>query len=396
MSDAHNGSPPPSHDAQASKSGSDEDRATILIVDDTPANVHLLGEILAGRYRTKAATSGERALRIALSDPPPDLILLDVMMPDMNGHEVCERLKSDPRTRSIPIIFVTAMNEVDDETRGLEMGAIDYITKPISAPIVLARVHTHLTLARQTRELERWNRSLETRVADGVAELERMGRLRRFFSPAVADLILSGSTEDPLKTRRREIVVVFLDLRGFTAFAEVSDPEDVMRVLGDYHSAMGALVMTHGGTLERFAGDGMMIFFNDPVQIPDPAHRAVKMAVEMQQHFIDVARGWRRIGVDLLMGIGIAQGHATIGAIGYEGRRDYGAIGVVTNLAARLCGEAQGGQILVSQRVLGSLEDTAQEAGITAEPAGSLSLKGFHAPVSAHSIRWNQPDRKPA
>lgn len=373
------------------------ERPTVLIVDDTPANVQLLGEVLGERYRTKAATSGERALRIAMSDEPPDLILLDVMMPGMSGHEVCERLKSDPRTARIPVIFVTAMSEIDDETHGLDLGAVDYITKPIRPAIVLARVRTHLTLARQTGELERsvallerqaaeleqWNRTLETRVADGVAENERLGRLRRFFSPGVADLILSGSTEDPLKTRRREIVVVFLDLRGFTAFAETSDPEDVMRVLGDYHTAMGELVMSHGATLERFAGDGMMIFFNDPVQIEAPARSAVAMSVDMQRRFVQVSEGWRRLGIELTMGIGIAQGYATIGAIGYEGRRDYGAIGVVTNLAARLCGEANGGQILVSQRVCGGIDDA-----FAADPIGQLALKGFHAPVSAHAIRW--------
>jgi adenylate cyclase len=373
------------------------ERPTILIVDDTPANVQLLGEVLAERHRIKAATSGERALRIAMSDEPPDLILLDVMMPGLSGHEVCERLKADPRTARIPVIFVTAMSEVDDETHGLSLGAVDYITKPISPAIVLARVQTHLTLARQTRELqqavvllerqagelEQWNRSLETRVADGVAELERLSRLRRFFSPGVADLILSGSTEDPLKTRRREIVVVFLDLRGFTAFAETSDPEDVMRVLGDYHAAMGELVMSHGATLERFAGDGMMIFFNDPVQIEAPARSAVAMAIEMQRRFAQVSGAWRKLGIDLTLGIGIAQGYATIGAIGYEGRRDYGAIGVVTNLAARLCGEADGGQILLSQRAFGSLED-----GVAAEPVGPLTLKGFHTPVPAFALQW--------
>src|SRR5262245_17174608 len=328
------------------------DRPTILIVDDAPANVQLLGEVLGPHYRTKAATSGERALRIAMSDEPPDLILLDVMMPGLSGHEVCERLKANQKTARIPVIFVTAMSEVDDETHGLALGAVDYITKPISPPIVLARIQTHLTLARQARELEgavallerqageleQWNRSLETRVAAGVEELERLGRLRRFFYPSVAELILSGSTEDPLKTRRREIVVVFLDLRGFTAFAETSDPEDVMRVLGDYHAAMGELVMSHGATLERFTGDGMMIFFNDPVQIEAPAQSAVAMAIEMQRRFAQVSGGWRRLGIELSMGIGIAQGYATIGAIGFEGRRDYGAIGVVTNLAARLCG----------------------------------------------------------
>jgi adenylate cyclase len=374
------------------------ERPTVLVVDDTPANVQLLGDLLGAEYRTKAATSGERALRIAQSESPPDLILLDVMMPGMSGHDVCRQLKADPRTAGIPVIFITAMNEVEDETRGLALGAVDYISKPISAPIVMARVHTHLTLARQRRELQsavallerqagelaHWNSQLEARVAEGVSELERVGRLRRYFSPGVADLILSGSADDPLKTRRREIVVAFLDLRGFTAFAETSDPEDVMRVLGDYHASMGELVMAHGGTLERFAGDGMMIFFNDPVQVADPARKAVAMAVEMQLRFTQVARGWRKIGIELTMGIGVAQGYATIGAIGFEGRRDYGAIGVVTNLAARLCGEAQGGQILASQRVFGALEDAFQ-----GDAVGPLALKGFHAPVGAYAVRWN-------
>lgn len=369
----------------------------ILIVDDIPENIHVLATTLKQDHRIKTATNGETALKLAMQGEHPDLILLDVMMPGMSGHEVCQRLKADPRTAHIPVIFVTAMSEVDDETHGLALGAVDYITKPISAPIVLARVHTHLALARKTRELEsavalleqqaleraQWNSQLEQRVSEGVAELERLSRLRRFFSPAVAELILSGTADDPMKTRRREIVVVFLDLRGFTAFAETSDPEDVMRVLGDYHASMGELVMSHGGTLERFAGDGMMIFFNDPVQVAEPARGAVEMSVAMQRRFVQVNRGWRKLGIDLSMGIGVAQGYATIGAIGYEGRRDYGAIGVVTNLAARLCGEAQGSQILVSQRVFGGVEDVLQ-----ADPVGPLALKGFHAPVAAYAVRW--------
>jgi class 3 adenylate cyclase len=219
----------------------------------------------------------------------------------------------------------------------------------------------------------------------GASMLERLTKLRRFFSPSVAELILSGSVEDPLKSHRREIVVVFLDLRGFTAFAETSDPEDVMRVLGDYHTAMGELVMSHGGTLERFAGDGMMIFLNDPVEVDDPAHDAVVMAAHMQRRFDEVRHGWRRLGIDLAMGIGIAQGYATIGAIGFEGRRDYGAIGVVTNLAARLCAEAQGGQILVSQRVFGAIEERFE-----ADAVGALSLRGFRGPVEAYAIRWQK------
>ncbi len=359
------------------------EKATVLVVDDTPDNLALMSGLLKGHYKVKVASNGEKALKIAAAENPPDLILLDIMMPGMDGYEVCRQLKADPRTARIPVIFATAKSEVDDEARGLEIGAIDYITKPVRPPIVLARIRTHLTLARQNRELALWNSQLETRVADGVAELERLGRLRRFFSPAVAELILSGSADDPLKTRRREIVVIFLDLRGFTSFAEKSDPEDVMRVLGDYHTAMGELVMSHGGTLERFAGDGMMIFFNDPVQIAEPARSAVTMAVQMQQRFAQLARTWLKLGIDLSMGIGVAQGYATIGAIGYEGRRDYGAIGVVTNLAARLCGESQGGQILVTQRVFSGVEDT--HPGDPVEP---LVLKGFHAPVAAYSVHW--------
>jgi adenylate cyclase len=372
------------------------EKPTILIVDDTPANLSLLSEVLKSDYRTKAAVSGEKALKLAFSDTPPDLILLDIMMPGMDGYEVCRRLKAVPATRNIPVIFVTAMSEVDDETRGLALGGVDYVTKPISAPIVKARVKTHLVLYEQARELQRmiakletqaselsaWNRTLEQRVADGVNQVDRLGRLKRFFSPSVVDLLLSGSTEDPLKSHRREIAAVFLDLRGFTAFTETSDPEDVMGVIGEYHDAMGRLVVTHDGTLERFAGDGIMIFFNDPVEVDNPAAKAVKMAIAMQECFATLAQGWQRRGYELAMGIGVAQGFATIGAIGFEGRRDYGAIGTVTNLAARLCGEAAGGQILISQRVQGRVAHFA-----STEQIGPLALKGFHRPVMAYAVQ---------
>ena len=363
-------------------------KPTVLIVDDTPDNVQLLSEVLGAGYRTKAATNGNRALKIAFSDDPPDLILLDIMMPDMDGLEVCRRLKENPATRRVPVIFVTAMNEMVDEQKGFAVGAVDYITKPISPPIVLARVRTHLTLYEQSRKLEEraaeladFNRTLEQRVTQGIGELERLGRLKRFFSPAVADLILSGNADDPLKTRRREIVVVFLDLRGFTTFTETADPEEVMAVLGDFHAAMGELVMAHGGTLERFAGDGIMIFFNDPVQVPNPAAQAATMALAMQERVAGLTQSWRKRGYDLALGIGIAQGYATIGSIGFEGRRDYGAIGNVTNLAARLCGEAKGGQILLSQRVKAGLDDVVETV-----PVGELTLKGFHKPVPAFEI----------
>jgi class 3 adenylate cyclase len=364
--------------------GNPGEKHTILIVDDTQENILLLSEILESDYLTKAAINGERALKIAFSAEPPDLVLLDIMMPGMSGYEVCKRLKENPDTRSIPVIFVTAMNEVDDETKGLELGAVDYITKPISPPIVKARVKAHLERYEQARQLATWNQTLEQRVAEGVAQLDRLGRMKRFFSPAVADLILSGNADDPLKTHRREIVVVFLDLRGFTAFSESADPEEVMGVLAEYHAAMGELIIKYAGTLERFAGDGIMIFFNDPVPIPNPATQAVSMAIEMQQCFKGLVEAWARRGYDLSLGIGIAQGYATIGAIGFEGRRDYGAIGNVTNLAARLCGEAQGGQILVSQRVEGALGEVAKSQSI-----GEISLKGLQKPVKIFEVCWN-------
>ena len=211
--------------------------------------------------------------------------------------------------------------------------------------------------------------------------VEQLSRLKRFFSPQLAELILVGGTEDPLKTHRREVTVVFLDLRGFTMFAEQVEPEEVMGVLRDYHAEMGRLILEHEGTLERFTGDGMMIFFNDPVPVPNPAERALRMALAMRERVQELSKKWRRRGYDLALGIGIAQGYATIGAIGFEGRWDYGAIGTVTNLAARLCGEAKGDQILVSLRVAGEVEDL-----IETEEIGPLTLKGFQKPVPAFSV----------
>ena len=370
------------------------EKPSILIVDDTPANLHLLSDVLKDEYRIRVAVDGAKALSIARSAEKPEIILLDVMMPGMDGYEVCRQLKSQPETRDIPVIFVTAMNEEENETRGLEMGGVDYVTKPISPAIVKARLKAHVALARQARQLEgmverletqshelqQLNRTLEDRVAEEVAKVETLGRMKRFFSPQVVDLLLSGA-DDPLKSHRREIAAVFLDLRGFTAFSETSDPEEVMTVIGEYHEAMGRLVMEFSGTLEHFAGDGMMIFFNDPVVIENPAECAVRMALRMQERFALCSLGWAKRGYKLAMGVGVAQGYATIGAIGFEGRRDYGVIGNVTNLAARLCQEAAGGQILVSQRVYAAIADVA-----ATEPVGELTLKGFHKPVMAWSV----------
>ena len=353
----------------------------ILVVDDTPMNVKLLEGVLSGHgYAVSTAPSGPVALERVREDRP-DLVLLDVVMPEMSGYEVCRRLRADEATRLLPVIMVTALDPSTERVKGIEAGADDFLTKPINQPELLARVRSLLRIKSLHDELAELNRTLERRVTDQVAQLERLGRLRRFFSPQLAELIVAGGTDDPLKTHRREVTVVFLDLRGFTAFAETAEPEEVMRVLREYHSEMGKLVLDHEGTLERFTGDGMMIFFNDPVPVPDPGERAVRMAVAMRERVHHLVMVWQKRGYDLALGVGIAQGYATIGAIGFEGRWDYGAIGTVTNLAARLCGEAKGGQILVHQRVAATIEELAD-----LEEIGPLTLKGLARPVSAFNI----------
>jgi adenylate cyclase len=345
-------------------------------------------------YVIRTASDGEEALTKARSEQP-DLMLLDVMMPKMDGMEVCRRLKADPALPFMPIIMVTAKADSKDIVAGLEAGADEYLTKPVDHAALVARVKSMLRikalhdtvqdqatrLAAQSSQLAEWNRTLEQRVADQLAELERIGRLRRFFSPQVAELIVSTGEERLLESHRREVTVVFCDLRGFTAFSETTEPEEVMRILREYHTALGELIFRFEGTLERFAGDGLMVFFNDPVPCPDPVARAVRMAVAMRQRVGELAAMWRRRGHHLDFGVGIAQGYATLGKIGFEGRFDYAAIGTVTNLAARLCGEAGGGQILVSQQVYAAVESLA-----VTEPVGELSLKGFVKPVPAFSI----------
>jgi len=208
-----------------------------------------------------------------------------------------------------------------------------------------------------------------------------VGRLRRFLSPQLADLIVSSGNETALESHRREVAVLFCDLRGFTTFSANNEPEEIMRVLGAYHGALGQLIFDAGGTLERFAGDGMMVFFNDPIPSEDYAARAVRLAVDMRNQATEMAIGWQKRGYDLGFGVGIAQGHATLGRVGFEGRFDYAAIGPVTNLASRLCDEAQAGQILINQRLYGTLEDL-----VEVEPAGELTLKGFAAPVPAFNV----------
>jgi len=372
--------------------------ARILVVDDNAMNVKILAtRLTAEGYEVLTAADGEQALAAA-REHRPDLILLDVMMPKIDGVEVCRRLKTDATFPFTPIIIVTAMADAKDIVTGLDAGADEYLTKPVDQQALVARVRSmlrikslHDTVHAQADELARWNASLEQRVAEQVEELQRVSRLKRFFSPQLAELILAGGAEDPLKTHRREITVVFVDLRGFTAFAETAEPEEVMRVLQEYHAEMGRLVAAHEGTLERFTGDGMMVFFNDPVPVPDPALRAVRMAVAMRQRAQHLAAGWTKLGHDLALGVGVAQGYATIGAIGFEERWDYAAIGTVTNLAFRLCAEARPWQVLVSPRVAAAVEEAAE-----LEDVGLLSLKGLARPVPARNVVALKPTEQAA
>jgi class 3 adenylate cyclase len=284
--------------------------------------------------------------------------------------------------------MVTALDPAEERAKGLEAGADDFLTKPINQTELLARVKSLLrikqlydTVTVQAAQLSELNQHLEHRVEVQLGQLDRLGRLKRFFSPQLAELIIAGGAEDPLQTHRREVTVVFLDLRGFTAFAETAEPEEVMGVLREYHAEMGKLIIEHEGTLERFTGDGMMIFFNDPVPIPNPAERAIRMALDMRRRVAELITKWRKFGYQLECGIGIARGYATIGAIGFEGRWDYGAIGTVTNLASRLCSEAKPGQILVSQNLLATVEGL-----VDSEAVGELRLKGFHRDVAVYNI----------
>jgi adenylate cyclase len=362
--------------------------AKILVVDDTPKNVKLLADLLAVKgYSVVTAASGREAL-VLVDVERPDLVLLDVVMPEMSGYDVCRKIRENAATEILPVVMVTALDPAEERIKGLEAGADDFLTKPIHQPELFARVKSLLrikelydTVQAQAAQLAGWNKTLEQRVEEQVTQLERMSRLKRFFSPQLAELIVSGDAEDPLKTHRRELTVVYLDLRGFTAFAESAEPEEVMEILHEYHAEMGKLILQYEGTLEHFAGDGMMIFFNDPVPVENAAERAVRMAAAMRERVKELTLKWRKLGHDLDFGVGIAQGYATIGAIGFEGRWEYGAIGSVPNLAARLCNEAKPGEILISQRVMGGLETL-----VEAESVGDLTLKGFHRPVSVYNI----------
>jgi adenylate cyclase len=360
----------------------------ILVVDDNEANLDIAKMRLESQgFEVVTAVDGEDALEKARA-ATPDLLLLDIMMPKLDGIEVTRRLKSDPALPFVPIILVTAKADAKDVVAGLDAGGDDYLTKPFDHASLVARVRSmlrikalHDTVAAQRSELAALNTGLEERVAAQVAEIGRTNRLRRFLSPQLAEMIVSSGDERIFESHRREIVVLFCDMRGFTAFSETAEPEEVMKVLHEYHAALGPLIHRHEGTLMRFMGDGLMVFFNDPIPCPDPAARAVRLAAEMRAAVAALGEDWRRRGHQIGFGIGVAQGYATLGQIGFEGHVDYTAIGTVTNLAARLCDAARDGQILISQRVATAVEPVA-----TVNAVGELPLKGLTRPGIVHEV----------
>jgi adenylate cyclase len=370
--------------------------ARILVVDDVPDNVEILQMRLESQgYEVVTAGDGVEALE-KIRALLPDLVLLDIMMPRMDGIEAVKQIKADPSLPFIPVILVTARADAKDVIAGLESGGDDYLTKPVDHAALSARVRAMLRiktlhdtvraqatrLEEQAAELAALNRTLEERVAAQVEEIERVARLKRFLAPQLVEKIVSSGGEAILEHHRRDIVVLFCDMRGFTPFAETAEPEDVVAVLGEYHGALGPLIHRYEGMIHSYTGDGLIVIFNDPVPCPDPALRAVSLAVEMREAVGSLAASWAARGHEIGFGVGIAQGYATLGRIGFEGRFEYTAIGTVINLAARLCGEAGDGQILVTRRIAAAIDNVAEF-----DPLGDLAIKGLSRPVAVLNVR---------
>jgi len=346
-----------------------ERRPKILAVDDAALNLRLLEAMLTPLgYEVVTASSVSTALQKARAESP-NLVISDIVMAGMTGYDLCRQLREDEATRDVPIVLITASGSAE-RTKALEAGADDFMTKPLDEIELLARVRSLLRMKEYHDTIER-----------------QRGELSRFVSPQIAQLLTSSEGEALLNGHRREVTIVFCDLRGFTAFAETAEPEDALAVIREYHGALGGLIVEHEGTLGFFQGDGVMVFFNDPVRVQDHELKAVRMTVAMRDRMAELGVRWRKRGYDLGFGCGIATGYATLGRIGFEGRYDYTALGSVTNLAARFSSEAQAGQILVSQRAFAAVEDR-----VELEPMGELTVKGFARPQPAYNVlRLKEP-----
>jgi len=344
-------------------------KARILVVDDTPDNLYLMGALLEDEYEVATAEGGAQALEIAHSDTPPELILLDIMMPEMDGYEVMRRLRGNPLTACIPVIFLTALTSIEEEQFGLDLGAVDYITKPISPPVVLARVHAHLERSSNARRLQ--------------ALSEKLGR---YLAPQVYKSLFDGSRDAEIRTQRKKLTVFFSDIKDFTASTATWQPEDITFLLNSYFSEMSKIAMEYGGTLDKFIGDAMVIFFGDPdtLGVKEDALRCVKMALAMQRRMSELQILWREMGSDKTFQVrmGINTGYCDVGNFGSDLRMDYTIIGAEVNLAARLEQSADPGGIVISKETYGLVRDE-----IVADELEPLNAKGFAEPITVYSVR---------
>ena len=373
--------------------------ARVLVVDDDPLNRMMLSLSLESEGHTVVQADNGRAALDLLASEPADLVLVDIEMPVMDGYAVLRARRDDPALREVPFIVISAVDEMASIVQCIELGAEDYLPKPFDPVLLHARINACLekkrlrdqekalfaTVAQQAAELKEWNALLEQRVEEKVREVDQLRKLEGYVAPQIAQVIVTGG-EEALQSHRREITVLFCDLRGFTSFAETAEPEDVSAVLGEFHQAVGPAIFRHEGTVPYFTGDGMMVVFNDPLPCDDPAWRAVRLAVEMRDAAASLSEAWRQRGYNLKLGVGIAVGYATCGRIGFEGRFEYTAVGTVANLASRLCDAAEGGQILLEQRVFNLVKDF-----VSAESLGVMEFKGLSRSVPTFSLLGLNP-----
>ena len=365
---------------------------TILIVDDTPANIAAALAILKDQYRTRVATSGAKALEHAGAADKPDLILLDVTMPDMDGYEVCGRLKADPETAAIPVVFLTARTEAEDEAKGFELGAVDYIHKPFNPTVVRARVHTHLLLRDTLKQIEERNAALDekTRMLESLSV-----KLSKYLSPQVYASIFTGSRDVELATERKRLTVFFSDIKDFTATTADMQPEDLTAMLNRYFTAMSKIALAYGAHIDKFIGDAMLMFFGDPETkgVEEDARACVRMAVAMQRQMVELQQEWRANGFEqpFEMRVGINTGYCNVGNFGSDDRMDYTIIGAEVNLAARIEAAADPGGILISYPTWALVRDI-----VRAEERGSIAAKGIRREVRVFAVAGILVDHDPA